>query len=129
MSETGSIQVRVVTSRAQIPLEGATVLVTRREKDGKHVLISIQKADENGNVGNIVLSTPDMEESTEPGGDTPFTHVDVWVEHPGYEIIRIDGAQIFPDQASILQVALNPAVAGLLWTQEDNVRVITPQDL
>lgn len=129
MTETGSIQVRVVTSRAQIPLEGATVLITRRGKSGKHALISIQRADESGNVGNVTLAAPDMEQSTEPGSDTPFTHVDVWVEHPGYEIVRIEGAQIFPDQASILQIALNPAVAGLGWTQEGNVRVITPQDL
>lgn len=129
MTETGSLQVRVVTSRAQIPLEGATVLFTRRGEDGKHALISIQRADESGNVENVILAAPDPEESTEPGSDAPFSHVDVWVEHPGYEIIRVEGAQIFPDQASVLQIALDPAVAGLAWTQDGSVRVITPQDL
>ena len=129
MTQTGSIQVRVVTSRAQIPLEGATVLITRRGDDGKHTMISLQKADESGNVENVFLAAPPLLDSTRPGGDDPFVHVDVWVEHPGYEIVRVEGAQIFPDQASMLQIALNPSVAGLAWTQDGSVRVIPPQDL
>ncbi len=129
MTETGSLQVRVVTSRAQIPLEGATVLITERGEGGKDRVISLQRADESGNVANVILPAPDALDSTRPGSDTPFAPVDVWVEHPGYEIILIEGAQIFPDQASVLQIALSPMVDGFDWTRGDNVRVITPQDL
>ena len=45
MQATGTLSVRVYTSQAQIPLEGATVVVAAPGKEGKWKLLSIQNTD------------------------------------------------------------------------------------
>lgn len=129
MPQTGSIQVRVVTSRAQIPLRGATVLITEEVGGGQDKMLSLQIADISGNIKKVVVLTPELLGSTEPGTATPFSSVDILIQHPGYEIILVKGAQIFPGEASSLQIALEPLVDGVDWIQESNVRIITPQNL
>ena len=48
MQQTGKLVVRVYATAAQLPLEGATVVVTTRNESGKFDLISVQKTDRSG---------------------------------------------------------------------------------
>ena len=48
MSGIGTLRVRVFTSKAQIPVEGATVVVTGAGENGKQDLISLQITDRSG---------------------------------------------------------------------------------
>ena len=130
MTQTGTLTVRVFTSRAQLPVEGATVAVTRRGRNGKHCVLSVQETDRDGATRSIAIPTPAVEESTGPnGGAVPFARCDIWVEHEGYELTVIEDVQIFPGEVSLQQVELEPLVRGEGWTQQTQVRPIPPQTL
>lgn len=51
---TGTLEVWVTTSRAQLPVEGASVAVTRPEQDGQKQLIALLITDESGRQGLLL---------------------------------------------------------------------------
>ena len=130
MAQSGQLGVRVFASRAQLPVEGATVAITQKGNNGKYRVLSVQETDRNGSIRPITVPTPDVGESTSPnGGGTPFARCDIWVEHEGYEIMVIEDVQVFPGEQSLQQVELNPLVTGEAWTQRTEVRPIPGQTL
>ncbi len=130
MAQSGTLSVRVYTSRAEIPVVGAAVMVATRGLDGKYQLISLQETDDSGNIEPVKVDAPPASESTEPGQmEQPFAVVDVWVEHPGYEVMWLEQVQVFAGQQTQQQVELNPLVAGESWTERTDVRPIPPQEL
>jgi len=130
MTQTGTLTVRVFTSRAQLPVEGATVAVTQKGRNGKFRVLSVQETDRDGATQPITIPTPGVGESTSPnGGAVPFARCDIWVEHEGYELAVIEDVQIFPREVSLQQVELEPLVRGEGWTQQTQVRPIPPQTL
>ncbi len=130
MSQTGSLLVRVFTSRAQIPVPGATVVVSAPEPDGRFQLLSVQMTNSSGVAGPIVLDAPDKELSQQPGSVVPFASYMMLAEHPDYRIAAFQGLQVFSGVESVLNVALIPLAEPVL-RGEDNVEmtVVTPQDL
>ena len=65
--------VRVYTSRAQLPVAGATVVVTQRDKGGKYKLLSVQSTDSSGATNPVEIPTPLLGESTHArGGIAPL---------------------------------------------------------
>ena len=64
MQATGTLRVRVYTSQAQIPLEGATVVVAAAGEESKWKLLSIQNTDSSGMIRTIQIDTPALREST-----------------------------------------------------------------
>ena len=48
MASIGTIVTRVYTSRAQLPVPGATVAVTQRAGGGRHTPLALRVTDENG---------------------------------------------------------------------------------
>lgn len=130
MAQTGTLNVRVYTSQAEIPVVGAAVIVANRGQDGKYQLISLQETDESGTIKPVAVDAPPAGESTSPDGMAqPFAVVDVWVEHPGYEVMWLEQVQVFAGQQTQQQVELNPLVAGESWTERTDVRPISPQNL
>lgn len=130
MSATGSLRVRVFTSRAQLPVEGATVVVTKHGESGKYDVLSIQTTDSSGNTRQILVETPELQESTEPYGVIPpFAQCDIWVEHPDFELMMIEDAQVFPQVESLQMVDLNPLRLGAPWSRYPNVSNVPKQDL
>ena len=71
MEGTGTLTVRVITSRAQLPVEGATVVVTQKGEGGKYQLLSVQATDRSGATKPVAISTPALGESTHPGSSVP----------------------------------------------------------
>ena len=130
MAQTGTLDVRVYTSRAEIPVVGAAVIVASRGADGKYQLISLQETNDSGTIKPVKVDAPPAAESTKPEQmEQPFAMVDVWVEHPGYEVMWLEQVQVFAGQQSQQQVELNPLVAGESWTERTDVRPIPPQNL
>lgn len=130
MAQSGTLRVRVYTSQAEIPVVGATVMVATRGRDGKYQLISLQETDDSGNIRPVTVDAPPVGESTEPQQmEQPFAAVDIWVEHPGYEVMWLEQVQVFAGQQTQQQVLLNPLVAGESWTERTDVRPISPQNL
>ena len=129
---SGTLTVRVYTSQAQIPVAGATVVVTAPGKNGKRKLLSVQATDRSGEVRPISISTPALAGSTSPqlpGGEAPFAVCNVWAEHPGYAMLEAEGVQIFPGVETVQDMELIPLPRGQSSLQHLDVREITPQSL
>lgn len=94
MAENGYLSARVYTSAAELPIEGASVIVTQRTANGTNLLAS-RITDRSGNITPITISTPDRAESLQSGTNSPFAVVDITVDYPNYERILVENAQIF----------------------------------
>ena len=129
MAATGTILTRVFTSRAQIPVAGATVAFIQRGTEGRHTLLALQVTDANGRTTPVQVETPDASASESPGTVTPFAVCDIWAESPGYELLVVENVQIFAGTQTLQELELIPLPeqsATLL--PEDPVNV-PPQNL
>lgn len=133
MQATGTLSVRVYTSQAQIPLEGATVVVAAPGKEGKWKLLSIQNTDSSGMIQTIRIDAPALGESTSPGGlpgpGAPFALCSVWAEQPGYAMLQVESVQIFPGVETVQDMELIPLPQGLCSLQQRDQRDIPAQTL
>ncbi len=131
MDGIGRLNVRVYTSRAQIPIEGATVVVTGKGKNGKLKLLSIQTTDSSGGIQPIEIATPMASESTEPehNGLPPFAVCDVWAEHPGFAMLVVENVQIFPGVETLQAMVLSPLAEGGNSLMETDVQETPVQNL
>ena len=132
MSGIGTLRVRVFTSNAQIPVEGATVVITGMGENEKHNLISVQITDRSGLIRPVAIQTPISGESTSPegmNGGLPFTLVGVWVEHPGFAMLQMDGVQVFPKIETVQDVELVPLGEGESSLRQWEVREFPSQNL
>ena len=135
MPDIGSLVVRVYTSQAQIPLEGATVVVASPcpQQKGKFNLFSVQMTDSSGQIRPVILETPGPEESTSPNGaslgEEPFAQCCVWAEHPGFAMLQMEGVQVFPGVETLQEMELMPLAQGQSSLQERSSRDISAQDL
>ena len=132
MSEQGMLRIRVYTSAAQIPVEGATVVVTQRGREGKRRLLSVQVTDANGLVRPIALNTPDAGESTAPEewqAPRPYSRCDIWAEHPGYAMLQVENVQVFPGVETEQDMELIPLGEDEYSLEKRERRVVTTQNL
>lgn len=129
MSQSGSISVRVFTGRAQIPLPGSTVTISRRNPNGKQTLLALRVTNENGEILPILVPTPSLQSSESPGTRFPFTSLDIRVNHPAYQMELIEDVQVFPGILSIQNVQLIPLYEHAVPRDTTSVVQITPQAL
>lgn len=133
MQATGTLSVRVFTSQAQIPLEGATVVVAAPGEEGKWKLLSIQNTDSSGMIQTIRIDAPALGESTSPGGlpgpGAPFALCSVWAEQPGYAMLQVENVQVFPGVETVQNMELIPLPEGLCSLQQRDERDIPAQTL
>ena len=132
MESAGRLTVRVYVSHAQIPVEGATVVVTAPGEEGKMNLLSVQATDSSGEIRPIDIAAPDLSGSEFPqaeGAAPPFSVCDVWAEHPGYAMLEAVGVQIFPGVETVQTMELIPLSRGESSLEHLDVREITPQSL
>ncbi len=129
-THTGTLEVWVTASRAQLPVEGATVAVTSAGPENR-TLLSLLVTDESGRAGPITLdAAPGGGMGLEPGSPVPFADYALWVEHPAYEVARIERFQIFPGVESIQQINLLPLSRPAWEGDEISAEVGSePQDL
>lgn len=133
MQATGTLSVRVFTSQAQIPLEGATVVVAAAGEEGKWKLLSIQNTDSSGKIRTITIDAPALGESTSPGGlpgpGAPFALCSVWAEQSGYAMLQVENVQVFPGVETVQNMELIPLPQGLCSLQQRSERDIPAQTL
>ena len=132
MESTGRLSVRVYTSNAQLPLEGATVVVTGQGTGGKRQLLSVQTTDSSGKIRPVTIQTPELWESTQPrreGAPVPYAVCSVWAEAPGYAMLQVDGVQIFPGVETVQNMMMLPLVRGESSLDHHSVREIPTQSL
>lgn len=131
MTQTGTLRVRVFTSKAQLPIEGATVVVTRKNPKGKYDLLSIQATDSSGEIQSIEIAAPPREDSTKvtDAGIVPDSLCEVWAEAPGFAVLRVEGVQIFARVTTQQLMELLPLGEGESALDRVVDRQITPQNL
>ena len=133
MQATGTLSVRVYTSQAQIPLEGATVVVAAPGEEGRLNLLSIQNTNSSGMIRPVTIDTPPLGESTSPDGlpgdGAPFALCDIWAEQPGYAMLQMSGVQIFPGVETVQDMELIPLPYGQCSLQQRDERDIPVQSL
>lgn len=126
MASVGRITVKVYTSQAEIPLEGATVVVTRDSKTGKLDLLSVQLTDSSGRIRCVEVPTVEVYESAETV-EKSLGFCNVWAEHPGYTMLRVDGVPVFSGEETVQNMELIPLAEGQTSLQRRDVRQITAQ--
>jgi len=127
---SGILAVRVFASQAQLPIQGASVIVTQRGEGEKQRLLAIHRTDESGMVPPLRLSVPERQESTHPQEERPaFAHCTVWVEHPDYAMLRMDGVQVFAGQTTWQDVELIPLGGDGSSLEQGSIRDVSAQDL
>ncbi len=129
MPQTGSLVVRVFTSQAQLPVSGATVIISSPSEDGRRKVFSIQTTDESGGTQPFQLEGPDKILSEGPGQAAPFSDYSLVVEHPEYYLATFEKLQVFPGVETVQNVPLVP----LPQPAGDDITaapvVVTPQPL
>ena len=130
MPQTGSLVVRAFTSQAQLPVSGATVIISSQEQDGRRKVFSIQTTDESGGTMPFELEAPDEALGLSPGQAAPFSNYSLVVEHPEYFLATFEQLQVFPGVETVQNVPLIPLPQpiGGGGDSADPV-VVTPQPL
>ena len=128
MAQNGTLLVRTFVSNAQLPVSGATVIVSKPDGAGRQKLLSIQLTDESGVASPITLEAPDTSGSLTPGNNgSAFADYTLVVEHPGYQLALFDKLQIFPGVETVQDVPLIPLSPN--ERNESDLVTVTPQPL
>ncbi len=107
MTPSGTIQFRVFTSAANIPVSGATVIV--RNQDPPYALYGILVTDESGQTPILTIPAKEASLGQTSGSEIkPWVGLKVYIEHPAYEEVTFDGVQLFPQILSVQAVQLLP---------------------
>lgn len=128
MRANGTLIFRVFTSEANLPVEGATVVVQQLNPPGR--LLGLRITNSSGETDPIVIETPENALSQSPeDAEIPWTGIRALVEHPGFEKVNLEGIQVFPGIQSVQNVQLIPLREfDPEYNGQENV-FITPQPL
>ena len=115
LSAAGYIQVHAYSSNAQLPLKDVAVTVTSR--DG--TVIAMRLTDQSGRIVPISIPTPDRIESLSPDyTETPYTVVNITAQIRGYELLKNEGLQVFPNTTTDQNLEMIPlAELPDAWSQ------------
>ena len=128
MTSFGTVQTHVFASRANLPLAGAAVVVTRRTGPGRNELLAIRQTDSSGTTAPVSIPTPAANESLSPGQGSSFAYVDITADLPGYSQVIVRDVQVFPGVLTLQEIQMVPRdpQSGLPGGQEF---FVTPQNL
>lgn len=125
----GFIKVQTVTSRAEIPVAGATVTVSTLRPGVGRVLLSVQRTDESGMTALVTVPTPDLANSLTPNQPQGWTDVQVGASHPNFDGVVIRDVQIFPGVTTLQELILVPRGGMPTDLGETEDITVPPQDL
>lgn len=126
MAELGYIQARAYTSRARIPLEDVSVIIT----DPDNRLIAMRLTDESGIIAPVSLEVPDFSDSQQPEtGETPFATVNLYAKLEQYEQIEIKNLQVFAQTVTLQELAMIPLSELPLNREKVEIFNTPPQNL
>ncbi len=106
MAEFGYFIARVYTSKGEIPVSDASVVIESYDMSS---ILGARVTDDNGRITPVIINTPKKSESQSPGAqEQPFTSVNVRISHPRYYTYYIRNAQVFEGETSIADAELIP---------------------
>lgn len=105
LPDTGYIQVRAFTSKAQIPLKDVAISVTAT--DG--TAIAMRLTDQSGQIEPIPIPVPNRAESLTPNPEEiPFARVNIYARLSGYIQIENEDLQVFADTVTDQNLEMIP---------------------
>ena len=108
MDAQGTVVVRLFTSSAMLPLQGATVTITRQEPGGTR-LLAVRVTNFDGLTDPVSIETPPMAESQSYQNTTvPYSVVDISVQRGGFDRIIVRNAQVFAGTETRQELSLIP---------------------
>lgn len=125
----GNIIMQVSTASESIPIQGATVVISRETGNGRAELLAILTTDADGRTAPFAVATPDKELSEAPSNQQSWSDCDIIVDDPLYHRVIINRVQVFPGVDTLQAVSLIPLEEyPELWGQTERYQV-TPQEL
>ena len=104
---TGFLIVQVTTANTAIPLQGASVTVTRDEPQSAQILYVLTSG-EDGRTTRMSLAAPPRTDSLSPGSSRPFATYNIEVSIDGYERAEYNHVPVFDGITAIQQANLVP---------------------
>ena len=129
MPSTGFLKVQTLTSRAELPVAGATVTVSTLRPGGGRELLSLQRTDESGMTGLISIPTPELNNSLTPDQPQGWTDVQIGASHPNFDGVVSRDVQIFPGVTTLQELILVPRGGLPTDLGETDDYTTPPQDL
>ena len=129
MPSTGFLKVQTLTSRAELPVAGATVSVSGARAGGGRELLRLQRTDESGMTALISIPTPELANSLAPELPRGWTDVQIAASHPDYDGVVSRDVQIFPGVTTLQTLRLVPRGGMPTDLGETEEYITPPQDL
>lgn len=106
MAEKGRLKVQCFVGDTYIPVDGSkALLVPSAGQTGESREVNLV-TNSSGESQTIELDAPPLEYSQEPSQPTPYSLYDLQIEREGFQVLVINGIQIFPGQTAIQQCRL-----------------------
>lgn len=104
---SGTLQISVVSSLGQIPVEGATVTISYTGDPESP--IETLTTDSSGQTPTITLPAPPLALSLTPEPEVqPYAEYNIIVTAPGYEPVSVSGSEMFAGEFSLQPIVMNP---------------------
>ncbi|MBO5278424.1 MAG: peptidoglycan-binding protein [Lachnospiraceae bacterium] len=103
---TGGLQVKVVSSATNYPIENAVISISYTGNPDS--IIEQVRTDSSGQTEILSLSAPPLEYSMEPGIEQPYSEYTLTVTAEGFEPFDISGTEVLPDTNSVQEIRLDP---------------------
>ena len=128
--EFGTLQIRVYTSRAQLPIEDATVVVTQISPTGKYHLLSVQITDREGRVQPLTIpAPPPLGEHRSHPGHGPLLRLPGLGGTPRLHRPAGGRRQIFSGEETDQDMELIPLAEGQHSLVDSSILNTSPQNL
>lgn len=130
MQEYGTVVAQIVTSNAQIPVQGAAMTITKELPGGGQELLAVRISNYDGFTAPFTVETPPASESeNRQTAEKPYTSLTLRTDRAGYCRVIVRGAQVFPGTQTVQQMVLIPTPT-LPESYSDTQEVdIPPQEL
>lgn len=130
MNSQGTVVVRLSTSSALIPLQGATVTITKLRPDGTQQLLAVRVTNFDGLTDPVTVETPPMAESQSyQNTSVPYAVVDISAQRVGFDRVLVKNAQVFPNTETRQELSLIPTPDLPSSFDRTETFVVPPQDL
>jgi len=109
---TGVLAVQVYVADRAIPVDDATVIISKQTGNEQEELIRILKTDASGVTDTVELPAPPESNSLSPGNQEKYYTYNIRVDRPGFYTVENRNVPVFAGNKSIQPVAMLPLPDG-----------------
>ena len=102
----GTLAINITSILRARPIAGAKITISYTNFPGNAIETAVTNTI--GKITPIELPAPPIDYSMEPSANQPYSEYDITVQAPGYEPVKITGAQILPNVEAIQNISLVP---------------------